>query len=90
MNLVLKIEAKGFCSSLNISCDSKLVIDVDADDFKKVLGEALYLIEKQGYGFVTSEIYEEVVQGYNDLVTLRKQYQKIYISDVLTVSLKLS
>lgn len=90
MCLNFKIEAKGFCSGFNMECDSTLSVNVDVDDFKKVLGEALYEVEKQGFGFVTSEIYEDISKGYDDLSSLRKQYQKIYTSEVVSVSVKLA
>lgn len=90
MCLNIKIEAKGFCYGLNRYCESALFFNVDSHDFEQLIGEALYQVECQGYGFKTNEVYSDVIIGYKLRDYFGSNYCKIYSSDVLNICVKLA
>ena len=89
MTLSLKIEAKGSIASLGDCCCTSFTTEVLKDNFKDILGKALYSVESQGYAFNTSEVYNDAVCNYEGL-DLRHQFQRIYSSDILVVSVKIA
>ena len=88
MYLNIKIEAKGFCYGLNKYCESTLYFNMEPFEFEKLIGEALYQVERQGYGFKTNEVYSDVVTNYRLRGSFRNNYCKIYSSDVLNIWIK--
>ena len=89
MNLAIKIEATGNLQGLSTDCDTAFTAVVSEDDFKDALGKALYSVESQGYDFTTSDVYDEAVKGFEG-ISLRRQFQKIYISPQVNVSVKIA
>ena len=87
MNLALKIEAVGEIESLGGVVNTTLSMDISEESFRDILGKALYQVESQGYAFQTSEVYDSSVSNFETL-SLRRQHQKIYSSDVVKVSVK--
>ena len=87
MNLALKIEAVGEIESLGGVASTTLSMDISEESFRDILGKALYQVESQGYAFQTSEVYDSSVSNFETL-SLRRQHQKIYSSDVVKVSVK--
>ena len=87
MNLALKIEAVGEIESLGGVVNTTLSMDISEESFRDILGKALYHVESQGYAFQTSEVYDSSVSNFETL-SLRRQHQKIYSSDVVKVSVK--
>lgn len=87
MNLALKIEAVGEIESLGGVASTTLSMDISEESFRDILGKALYQVETQGYTFQTSEVYDSSVSNFETL-SLRRQHQKIYSSDVVKVSVK--
>lgn len=87
MKLSLKIEAVGEVENLGGVVSTTLSMDISEESFKDVLGKALYQVETQGYAFQTSEVYDSSVSNFETL-SLRRQHQKIYSSDVVKVSVK--
>lgn len=87
MKLSLKIEAVGEVENLGGIVNSVLSVDVAEESFKDILGKALYKIETQGYAFKTSEVYDSAVANF-DALTLRRQHQRIFSSDIVKVSVK--
>ena len=87
MNLALKIEAVGEIESLGGVASTTLSMDISEESFRDILGKALYQVETQGYAFQTSEVYDSSVSNFETL-SLRRQHQKIYSSDVVKVSVK--
>ena len=87
MNLALKIEAVGEIESLGDVVNTTLSMDISEESFRDILGKALYQVETQGYAFQTSEVYDSSVSNFETL-SLRRQHQKIYSSDVVKVSVK--
>ena len=87
MNLALKIEAVGEIESLGDVVSTTLSMDISEESFRDILGKALYQVETQGYAFQTSEVYDSSVSNFETL-SLRRQHQKIYSSDVVKVSVK--
>lgn len=85
--LALKIEAMGNCKGLTDGSTTSLTLDVKDEEFKDVLGKALFTVESMGYPFKTADIYDEVAQGF-DKLSLRNNFQKIYSDSVLRVSVK--
>ena len=66
---------------------TELGIDYNLMRKSDILGKALYQVESQGYAFQTSEVYDSSVSNFETL-SLRRQHQKIYSSDVVKVSVK--
>ena len=87
MKLSLKIEAVGEVENLGGVVSSTLSVDVEEENFKDVLGKALYQVETQGYAFQTSEVYDSAIANFEAL-TLRRQHQRIFSSDIVKVSVK--
>lgn len=89
MKYCIKIEAKGLLDIVGENCSSILEVNVENGELEDVLGKALYRVEIQGYPFKTCDLYDEIISNLNALSALRYQYQRIYSSDILTVSVKL-
>lgn len=89
MNLAIKIEASGSLQGLGTFCSTAFTVEVSEEDFKDVLGKALYSVETQGYDFITSDVYDEAVKSFEEL-SLRRQFQKIYVSAQVNVSVKIA
>lgn len=89
MMYVLKIEASANIESLGGVSDTVFSVKVSEEQFKDVLGKSLFSVERIGYPFTTADLYDEVVKGFESC-TIRRQFQKIYSSDTLTVSIKIA
>lgn len=87
MNLALKIEAVGEVENLGGVVSTTLSMDISEESFRDILGKALYQVESQGYAFQTSEVYDSSVSNFEAL-TLRRQHQRIFSSDIVKVSVK--
>ena len=91
--MILRIEAKKTApDSEGWINNVKVEFQVTAEDFANDLGKDLYKVECLGFSFVTADIYEKVLSGYQEKeTTLRNsKFTAIYTLTTETEFLKVS
>lgn len=86
--LKLKVGMNGLSKLTETNMTSVVEVEVTEDTLNFMLGKVLYSVEQQGFNFVTSEIYDDVITAIDNAPKLKNTYQKIYNESDLEISLK--
>ena len=88
MNYEIRIKVSGKCENgLTVTSESKAVIP--KEETKDAIGKFLYAVECMGFNFKTSDIYDNVIEKYDE-DAIDSRFNRFYRMEASELSLEVA